>query len=284
MTFAGWGVIHGKRVDLTLAERLVDLGATELGMQEVTSIVAQTAAETFSILPSSERHHTFTIAGYRTIDNKPEPQLLTLSNVADGGFGVAALDHFAVRAHHRRDDATPFVATGSGATVITRGERVRLGARLRAVYARGELNHTSVNDIEDGIVSLIRSAAERAGNTVGKDCMAISITPVGDVRALYYPEGRLNPRTYGPLCLWSAGGRNLFIGDLEVDRGAGYSIVVGGDPATFRVLVGSSDGQRRDPSTKLVTKFRLKFSDSKFGKPVENLSFVSLESGSAFRQ
>jgi hypothetical protein len=283
ITFAGWGVIGRKRVDLALAEHLNDLGATELHMEDVVSLIAQKAAEMFAVLRPDERHHGFTIAGYQTANSKSEPRLLTLTNLTNGGFAAPALDRFERRDYHRRDEALLMLATGSGAAAITRGDRTRLEARLRTVFARGALTHTSISDIERGIVTLVRSAADRARGTVGKDCMSIAITPFGDARALYYGQRQANPRSYGPLCLWSAGGRNMLVGDIELLSGAGYSIVVGGNPSAFRLLVGSSDAQRSAPPVESFTSMLFRTTNSTLGTPIEEVTVIGSAEGIVIR-
>lgn len=285
IAFTGVAAYDGNRTDLALCQDLLDAGATELGIDRIVDIISTALAGRFRKLPATSRHLVLSLAGYQYVNDSCRSRVIILSNVDHqaGGYTAAAKDDFLVAEIPVRKGHVTFHTMGSGHAAITRGDRTRFQARLRTLDG-SPVSHRTINALEDGLVTLIRSASERSHNRVGKHCMAICLTAARDARAIYYDAGNARPKVYGPHYLWSDGGRNFLVTDIEsLDDKPGYSLGFG-DPDRFHLVIGTSDAQHQIPTGITRIKHGMQFTKSMIGTPLGEARLGTfLLAGSAFR-
>jgi len=257
VSFTGLGEVGGRRVDMWLAERLLDEGVPELAADDAMGAIALLATEWFRTFPARiDKRHVFAIAGWQKRGAASRPSAWIVSNcLAEDGRAMlgAASDAFEVRRQAIRESGT--VEAYGLHQAISRPDRRRLKAALRSAR--------DVDRVEDALVETIRSAASKPAWSwgIGRNCMVISLSPAGEVRATYCPDS--TPKVeYGPFFLWYQGGRNYCAADIEALPPPGFGYRFGQAMLVGPSRPGASPPalSQEDPS---VARFRFRVSESK---------------------
>jgi hypothetical protein len=132
----------------------------------------------------------------------------------------------------RRNGIGGVVATGYLPT-FTRSDKASLFQGVTQLHSRRLL--------EEVAVSTIRAAASRPGGQwIGKNCMSVALSPLGEAVARYYSDD-LEPWCFGPNFLWSAGGKNWAAKEVSIDPIGGYALKLGGAHGATLVVDSQSE-------------------------------------------
>lgn len=258
VTFAGVGISSGQRVDLWLAETMLDAGIPEIPILEGLPMLAGQATAWFKTFPDTvDKRHTFVIAGW-LLQPRPQPKVWIITNCAGVGkrMPATARAEFDVQELPIRRSATMVYWFGLVGAIDRNDKRPFFAALQRA---------TDFDQVEEVIVSLIRRAAakRRWSWGIGQDVLSIGLSSGGEARSTYYPVSA--PRSnYAPLFVWYDAGRNITVGDAEITPASGrvYRFA--------RAMLVDAPGAERElssvPMDPSQIRFRMRISEPKFKK------------------
>lgn len=216
VTFAGVGRFRSgteqKRIDLWLAELMLNHGLPELPIEEAVKNIAKAATalcRRFS--KDSDRRLSLIIAGWlRRIDAAPIPKMWIIANyIADDGRTALhrANDEFKIQpipVDSRRKRITVWMSAMWQA--IPRPSRRRLETALR--------RSSNLESTERALVEAIRTAAGQPNwnNWINGNILTIAVASDGKACATHHPLTGVK-EYYAPLFLWYRAGRNFLAGD-----------------------------------------------------------------------
>ena len=187
IAFTGLALISGRLMD----DWIVDVvrPAAKRGLRAIAEALRTSATAAFEALPStpSVAPLTFVLAAFTL--QSDYPQLVTVSNYENLGFGQSVpTTNF--RTVSRSRVKFPYVQDG-----VTIAIPSAFKPRVRGLLQRG----VGYPHLADLIVQGVRAAAEHNshGKYVGKSCMAICLHKSGQIECVYY-AGALGDRTYMP--------------------------------------------------------------------------------------
>lgn len=208
ITFAGIGLHNGKRVDIWLAEKLLDEGVPELPIHQGVEVIAKLATDWFSTFPQGiDKRHIFIITGWELSKHDAIPVVWRVANciTEDGSTLESAGDAFDVlKSEVGKSNA---LLQASGLTgIFSRNERRRIKALLRI--------KSSPDKVEATLVDIIQKASHNPQWAWGinDNVLAILLTANGKARATSY-SAYMRYSRYIPLLLWYERGRNYIVGD-----------------------------------------------------------------------
>lgn len=262
IVFAGLGLYGKQRIDIWLAEQMINEGVPELPIIQGLEIVARVANDLFARIPNAiDKRHTFTVAGWQNTDQGLTPCVWRITNciTRDDISLTAAADSFEVqRLPMSRSDAHMFVTGLCGA--ITRPDKRRIYSTLRA--------HLHPDRVEQALVDVVKRASSDPnwGWGINASVMAITMTVNGESRATHYPPSDRCSR-YLPLVVWYEAGRNYAAGNGWIqcvdERQHHFGPIVVTVPATNPAI-----------SRETRAEFSFQFSDAKYKKePIGNVTF-----------
>ena len=259
ITFSGVGLYHGQRVDLWLAERMLDEGIPELPIRQGLDMIARLATDWFATFPEDlDRRHTFVVAGWVTSEAKRKPALWLVTNCAGLGQRMPeqARDSFDVQGIPVSSSRGSLYWTGL-TEAIARSDRPAFEAALR--------KSLDLNQVEQAAVTLIRTAAAKPKWRWGinGDILSISLSPDGQACSTFYPESA-PASNYAPLFVWYDAGRNIVAGDAKMTPASGLRYRFG------RAMLVDAPGAEPElssvPNHPSQIRFRMRISEPKFKK------------------
>ena len=215
------------RIDQWLAESLQVAGLPELPHDQVLAHIQKVATDLFRSFPSVRRRHTFVVSGFVQSSDNPVPHAWFVDNCAGNEWFQQSGDSFHI--HDMTVGPGRFLATGFVKAMSRRTKR-----RLKK-----ELDQKlDVGGIERALVRAIRDAAAdpQGSRVISKNCMAITLDPLGGCRAVHYSESG-GTSVYGPFLMWYEGGRSFIVGDIEVLEGSGLALQFGDQSRPFFLQV-----------------------------------------------
>jgi hypothetical protein len=268
VTYCGIGRIRRKRVDLWLADLMLDEGVPEIPLDDSLGLIARSASKWFASIPKGiDKRHTFVVAGWHRASDGVQPRIHFISNCWGDNYTVTseAREVFAVRTNDLRRKGA-FVATGQH-RAISRAEKHRLKRALASVR--------SLEETESHLVRTVRDAAThpKMGYLVGKDVMSIAISPEFVALATLHPNNA-RPTNYAPVHVWNAGPFNVMAGDAII-RGTDYVYKFGRTVVATNI---PAPGQLDNPSSLVENWFRSRVVRAKFNRseptPEDSFSLV----------
>ncbi len=261
ITFTGVGLFNpnSQRIDLWLAERMLDEGIPELPIRHGLDIMAGLATDLFGTFPrNSEKRHTFVVAGWVTSEAKRKPALWLVTNCAGLGQRMPeqARDSFDVQRIPVSSSRGTLHWTGL-VGAIARSDRPAFEAALR--------KSTDLDQVEQAVVTLIRTAAAKPKwcRGINGDVLSIAISPDGQACSTFYPESA-PASNYAPLFVWYDAGRNIIVGDADITPASGRVYRFG------RAMLVDAPGAERELSSVPIhpsqIRFRMRISEPKFKK------------------
>jgi hypothetical protein len=239
ITFTGVGSVHGEGVDRHTAIRLVDAEVPQMSARDAVRFLAEDSTRWFATFPETMKlGHAFVVAGWQYHEATPRPSLWVVSNMTTGNLGevVTPSDRFEVVFDLEQSKVSgrrSFTYMTGLIRAASRPERRRLEARLRKA--------ADIEAMEKAAVELIRSAARdpRSSQSIGAECMAITLLPSRQARAMYYPESE-DEHAYGPYFVWKSNKANVLMGEIDVSGWEGKSIAIGGQPSPVTLVIGQT--------------------------------------------
>ena len=182
ITFAGIGLYNGKRMDMWLAEKLLDNGVPELPVHKGVEILTNLATSWFRTFPKTvDKRHTFMIAGWEKQGNNSKAVIWRVENCLsrEGGALKSAKDTFGIV---RFDIGNSRVnLQGSGlVNAFSRDDRRRLEAMFRTKF--------SPIQAREMLVDIIKRASRdpKWSWGINKNVLTILLTPNGQIEATHY--------------------------------------------------------------------------------------------------
>lgn len=259
--FAGIGKIGTQRVDLWLAERMLDEGIPELAVRDAGGIIARLSTDWFNTFPENiDRRHTFTLAGWEKSITGSVPVVWRVTNCVthDDVSLEKANDSFDAWKIPLRPSYVGVFVSGLGGA-ITRQSKQNIQAALRA-------RATPIR-MEQVLVDIIRTAAAdpKWAWGINNNILSIILVNSGEVQATHY-AGQICTR-YVPPILWYEAGRDYIAGDAQITSKQNKIFQFG--PMTFAA-------SPSNPSTQEEAEidFHFRFKDAIYKK--ESLGNVSL--------
>jgi len=252
ITFAGIGLCNGKRMDMWLAEKLLDNGVPELPVHKGVEILANLATDWFRTFPRMvDKRHTFIIAGWEKQGNDSRAVIWRVENCLskEGGALESAKDTFDIV----RFDIGNSRANLQGSGLVgafSRDDRRRLEAMVRTKF--------SPNQAREMLVDIIKRASRdpKWSWGINGNVLAVLLTPSGQVEATHYDSlGKLS--RYVPFVLWYRQGRNYVAGDGWCSSSSGLVYQFGD------LMFIETPGVK---GTKEEVDFMFRFTDAKYKK------------------
>lgn len=258
VTFTGVGKASKKRVDLWMAETVLDTGLPELSVTEVPAIIAQQATHWFSGFPVNwDTRHAFVVGGWAL--RRPgvsAPVLWRIDNclAKDGSMVPQARTSFEVTEFRFTGRRAALIVSGLTAAV-SRADRRRLVATVRRAK--------ELDDMERTLVQCLRRASEKpeSRGCVGPSCTVVCLAADLQGRSMSYPESPAG-KARGPVFAWYEGGHNLTLGDVRVPPGIAVACTVGAMPFVIGMQE-TSGGERIAPAAESKIRIRGLFRSTK---------------------
>lgn len=252
VTFAGIGVCNKKRMDMWLAEKLLDNGVPELPVQRGVEILANLATNWFGTFPKTvDKRHTFTIAGWEKKGGESRAVVWRVANCLseEGRTLESAKDTFDIERFDIGTSRVHYQVSGL-VDAFSRDDRRRLEAVFRT--------KPNPNQIKEMLVDIIKRASRNPKWSWGinGNVLALLLAPSGQVEATHYDSsGKLS--RYVPFVLWYYQGRNYVAGDGWCSSLSGLAYQFGGFLFT-ETPGGTGTEEKMD--------FRFRFIDAKYKK------------------
>lgn len=150
ITFAGIGRIYGKRVDIWLAEKLLDEGVPELPISQGVQVISRLATDWFGTFPKNlNKRHSFIIAGWEKSGNDSSAVAWRISNsiTDDGKTLESAMNTFHVKKFDIKKPRALLQISGlTGA--FSRDDKRRIEALLKTKLTPDKAEEALVNTIK----------------------------------------------------------------------------------------------------------------------------------------
>ena len=269
VTFAGVGSFHLqgqlRRMDDWLARELANAGIPELDPADLAACTSEEATKLFRAFGEPEPH-TFVIAGFEYADGvKPRAFGLVVTNIE----GTSNTQRTATTSFHVEPWFVP--AKRNTGILITGMERALDRQGRRRMQRQLDRHHT-VDSCEQTICDAVRTAATNpaASGTIGRDCMATSISSGRECRSTFYSEG-LSPHSFGPTVAWTTPMGNAVASHIDALVGPGHRVSFAGGGAAFQLLVGkpNEDANGAAVPEKQTVSCKFSISKPKYGPGVE---------------